>query len=259
MFTGWDGAIYVNEETQRRRVNPGRAVLIAVALLAVVYFIATVGLQGAVPARALQANAADAPVYVTQVIGGSGWAKVMALSIALSAIASTGAGIVVTARIVMDMANRRVLPPALGLINRRFSTPAIASIVVGLLVVILTWIYLLATSVENAFDDVVAITGLLFSVFYILTALATIVFFRRRLSNPKDTIMLGILPVAAAGFLVYIVVKSLMEAPASQRWSMLGIVLAGVVLMFVARFVLRSDFFSIRPEAGPREETAVTD
>ncbi len=50
-----------------------------------------------------------------------------------------------------------------------------------------------------------------------------------------------------------------MEAPASQRWSMLGIVLAGVVLMFVARFVLRSDFFSIRPETGPREETAIND
>ena len=259
MFTGWDGAIYVNEETQRRRINPGRAVLIAVALLAVVYFVAIVGLQGAVSPKALQANAADAPVYVTQVIAGSGWAKVMALSIALSAIASTGAGIVVTARIIMDMAKKRVLPPGLGAISRRFSTPAIASIVVGLLVVILTWIYLLATSVENAFDDVVAITGLLFSVFYVLTALATVVYFRRRLSNPKDTIMLGILPVAAAGFLVYIVVKSLMEAPASQRWSMLGIVLAGVVLMFVARFVLRSDFFSIRPEAGSREETAITD
>ena len=138
MFTGWDGTLYVNEETQRRRINPGKAVLIAVALLAVVYFVATIGLQGAVSAKALQANAADAPVYIAQVIGGSGWAKVMALSITLSAIASTGAGIVVTARIVMDMANRRVLPPSLGLINRRFSTPAVASIVVGLLVVILT-------------------------------------------------------------------------------------------------------------------------
>src|SRR6202020_2684090 len=254
MFTGWDGAIYVNEDARRRRINPGRAVLIAVALLAVVYFVATVGLQGVVPGRALQANAADAPVYVAQVIGGSGGAKVMALSIALSAIASTGAGIVVTARIVMDMANRRVLPPSLGLISRRFSTPAIASIVVGLLVVILTWIYLLATSVQNAFDDVVAITGLLFSVFYILTALATIVYYRRRLANPKDAVMLGILPIASAGFLAWIVVKSLQEAPASQRWSMLGIVLAGLVLMFVARFVLRSDFFSIARETGPREE-----
>jgi amino acid transporter len=258
MFTGWDGAIYVNEETQRRRINPGRAVLIAVALLAVVYFVATVGLQGVVSPKALQANAAAAPVFVAQTIGGSGWAKVMALSIALSAIASTGAGIVVTARIVMDMAKRRVLPPGLGAISRRFSTPAVASIVVGLLVVILTWVYLLATSVENAFDDVVAITGLLFSVFYILTAVATIVYYRRRLAaNPKDGLMLGVLPIASAAFLAWIVVKSLQEAPASQRWSMLGIVLAGVVLMFVARFVLRSDFFGIARETGPREETAV--
>jgi len=257
MFTGWDGAIYVNEETQRRRVNPGRAVLIAVALLAVVYFVATVGLQGVVPAKALQANAADAPVYVAQVIGGGAAAKAMALSIALSAIASTGAGIVVTARIVMDMANRRVLPPTLGLINRRFSTPAIASVVVGLLVVILTWIYLLATSVQNAFDDVVAITGLLFSVFYVLTAVATIVYYRRRLANPKDAILLGILPLASAGFLVWIVVKSVQQAPSSQRWSLIGIVLAGVVLMFVARFVLRSDFFRAPLESSSREETPV--
>ena len=255
MFTGWDGAIYVNEETQRRRINPGKAVLIAVALLAVVYFVATIGLQGAVSAKALQANAADAPVYIAQVMGGTGWAKVMALSITLSAIASTGAGIVVTARIVMDMANRRVLPPSLGLINRRFSTPAVASIVVGLLVVILTWIYLLATSVQNAFDDVVAITGLLFSLFYILTALATIAYFRRRImAKPVDSIMLGILPLAAAVFLAYIIVKSLMNAPGSQRWSMLGIVLAGVVLMFVARFVLKSSFFRIRREEATASE-----
>jgi amino acid transporter len=255
MFTGWDGAIYVNEETQRRRINPGKAVLIAVALLAVVYFVATIGLQGAVSAKALQANAADAPVYIAQVIGGSGWAKVMALSITLSAIASTGAGIVVTARIVMDMANRRVLPPSLGLINRRFSTPAVASIVVGLLVVILTWIYLLATSVENAFDDVVAITGLLFSLFYILTALATIAYFRRRImARPVDSIMLGILPLAAAVFLALIIIRSLMNAPGSQRWSMLGIVLAGVVLMFVARFVLKSPFFQIRREEAAASE-----
>jgi amino acid transporter len=257
MFTGWDGAVYVNEETQRRRINPGRAVLIAVALLTVVYFVATIGLQGVVSPAALQANAANAPVYIAQVMGGTGWAKVMALSITLSAIASTGAGIVVTARIVMDMANRRVLPPALGVVNRRLSTPVVASVVVGLLVIALTWIYLLATSVQNAFNDVVAITGLLFSLFYILTALATMAYYRRRLlANPKDGVLLGILPLAAAVFLAWIIVKSLMQAPGSQRWSMLGIVLAGVVLMFVARFALRSPFFQIRRETGGLEDAA---
>lgn len=87
MFTGWDGAVYINEEEQRRRINPGRTVLIAVALLTVVYFVATAGLQGVVSPKALAANAANAPVYIAQVMGGAGWAKVMALSITLSAIA----------------------------------------------------------------------------------------------------------------------------------------------------------------------------
>lgn len=37
--------------------------------------------------------------------------------------------------------------------------------------------------------------------------------------------------------------KSLSAAPAGQVWSVVAIVLVGLVLMFVARFGLRSPFF----------------
>jgi amino acid transporter len=251
MFTGWDGAIYVNEETTRRHVNPGKAVLIAVALLTVIYTLATVGLQGVVSPAKLQANAASALVYIAQAMGGGGWGKVMALSIALSAIASTGAGIVITARIVYGMAGQRVLPPFLGTVSRRFATPIWASVVVGLFVVAITWVYLLVTSVQNAFTDVVDATGLLFSAFYILTALATIVYYRRRImARPWDLVWLGVLPLAAAGFLGWIIVKSMLQEGAPENWSILGIVLVGVILMFVARYVLRAPFFSIQRESS---------
>jgi len=251
MFTGWDGSIYVNEETTRRRTNPGRAVLIAVALLTIIYALATVGLQGVVSPAKLQANAASALVYVAQAMGGGGWGKVIALSVALSAIASTGAGIVVTARIVYGMAERRVLPESLATVSRRFSTPAVASVVVGVFVIAITWVYLLATSVQNAFTDVVDATGLLFSAFYILTALATIAYYRRRIvARPADLVWLGVLPLAAAGFLGWIIVKSMLQAPAPQNWSILGIVVVGVILMFVVRLVLRSEFWVIQRESS---------
>jgi len=251
MFTGWDGSIYVNEETTRRHTNPGKAVLIAVALLTVIYALATVGLQGVVSPAKLQANAASALVYVAQAMGGSGWGKVMALSVALSAIASTGAGIVITARIVYGMAERRVLPPSLGTVSRRFATPVAASIVVGIFVIAITWVYLLATSVQTAFTDVVDATGLLYSAFYILTALATIVYYRRRITaRPWDLVSLGVLPLAAAGFLGWIIVKSMLQAPANQNWSILGIVVAGLILMSVARLGLRSEFWGIRRESA---------
>jgi amino acid transporter len=251
-FSGWDGTVYVNEEVKHRRVNPGRAALIAVALLTVLYTLAQVGLQGVVSSKNLAANSADALVYVAQALGGSGWAKVMALSLALSVIATTGTGIVVGARIVYGMASYRALPEFLSSVPRRFHTPAAASIVFGLVVVAAAWVYLIATSVQNAFTYVVDLTGLLFAIFYVLTALAAIVYYRRRVfSNVRDALVLGLLPLASAGFLVWMVEKSLSAAPAAENFSLLGIVIAGLLLMLVARFGLKSWFFQIQRESDP--------
>ncbi len=111
----------------------------------------------------------------------------MALSIALSVIATTGTGIVLSARIVYGMASYRALPEFLANVSRRCATPVAASIIVGLLIIVLSTVYYLATSVQNAFFDVIDVTGLLFSIFYILTALATMVYYRRRVfSSPWD-------------------------------------------------------------------------
>jgi amino acid transporter len=174
----------------------------------------------------------------------------MALSLALSVVATTGTGIVLTARIVYGMASYRALPEFLANVSRRFSTPVAASVLVGLMIIGLAWVYLLVTSVQNAFNYVVGVTGLLFGIFYILTALATIVFYRRRLlASAKDALTLGLLPVAAAGFLGWVVVKSMLQAAAPVNWSMVGVVATGLALMLAARFVLRSPFFQIQRES----------
>ena len=260
VYGGWDGTLYVNEEVKQRRTNPGRAAIIAVALLAVIYTLAQVGFQGVVSPAKLQANSASALVYVAQALGGGFWAKMMALAIALSVIATTGTGIVLCARIVYGMASYRVLPEFLATISRRFATPVAASILVGVLIIGLTWVYLLATSVQNAFNDVVAVTGLLFAIFYILTALATIVYYRGRVfTKVRDAVLLGLLPLGAAGFLGWVFVKSMQAASAPQVWSLVGVVVAGLLLMIVARFVLRSSFFQTRRERAkiqPEVDTA---
>ena len=230
-YTGWDGTIYVNEEVKHRRTNPGKAAMLAVAFLAIIYTLSQLGLQGVVSPAKLQANSTSALVYIAQALGGSGWAKVMALALALSVIATTGTGIVLGARVIYGMASHRVLPPVLSNVNRRFATPVAASLAVGLILLGLTWVYLLSTSLASAFDDVIAITGLLYAAFYILTALAAIAYYRRRIfSSALDALILGVLPLAAAAFLGWILVKSLLVAPASQTWSMAGIIGAGVVL-----------------------------
>jgi amino acid transporter len=254
MYTGWDASVYVNEETTRRTINPGRAAVLAVLFLAIIFTISEVGLQGVVSPARLQANSSSALVYVAQAMGGGGWAKVMALALALSVIASTGVGIVALGRMIYGMARRRALPPLLAAIHPRFSTPAVATLIIGAILVAVTWVYLLSTSVANAFTQVIDVTGLLYAAFYVLTAFAAVTYFRRRIvSNAADLVLVGILPLVAAAFLVWLVVKSLLAAPAPQLWSVAGVVVVGIVLMLLARFVLQSPFFQVERESAPRE------
>jgi len=252
VYGGWDGTLYVNEEVKQRRVNPGRAAIIAVALLAVIYTLAQVGLQGVVSPKLLQKNQANALVYVAQAVGGGFWAKMMALAIALSVIATTGTGIVLSARIAYGMGGYRALPGSLAKVSRRFATPAIASVVVGVLLIAIFWVYMLATPVEDAFYDVIDTTGLLFAIFYILTALATIVYYRRRVfGGPWDFVILGVLPLGAAGFLGWMFERTVQQSAWPERWSLIGIIVAGVGLMLFARLSARSPFFQIRRESEP--------
>ena len=70
--------------------------------------------------------------------------------------------------------------------------------------------------------------------FWILTALASLVYYRRRvLSGVWSSIVLGVLPLGAVGFLAWMLIKSLVNAPATQRWSLAGVVVAGVPFLFV--------------------------
>jgi amino acid transporter len=256
IYGGWDGTLYVNEEVQHRRVYPGRAAVIAVALLAVIYTLVQVGLQGVVSPAKLQANGGSALVYIAQTMGGATLARVMALAIALSVIATTGTGIVLGARIIYGMASYRALPGSLAGVSRRFSTPVAATIVVGVLIAALSVVYLLATSVQTAFDDVIAIAGQLLAILYILTALAAMTYYRRRvIASWSDAITLGILPLGAAGFLGYVLYRSIASAWGSARpqvWSLVGIVAAGLIMMLIARFGLRSVFFRLPRESEPR-------
>jgi amino acid transporter len=251
IYTGWDGTLYVNEEVRHRRVYPGRAAMAAVALVAVIYIAAQLGLQGVVTPARLQAHGSDALVYTAGVAGGAAGAKLMALALALSVTAATGTGIVLTARIAYGMASHRTLPPVFANVSRRFATPVPATLAAGGTLIVLAWAYLLTASLQAVFTDVIDVTGLLYAAFYILTALATVVYYRGRIRGGAwDAFALGLLPLAAAGFLAWVMAKTLQAAPPAQLWSLAGVGAVGLALLLAARFALRSPFFTLPLESG---------
>jgi uncharacterized membrane protein len=93
-------------------------------------------------------------------------------------------------------------------------------------------------------------TGILYATFYCVTALAAIVYYRRRvLSNLSDAITLGLLPLASIVFLAWVAIKSMLSAPAAQNYSLLGFLVVGLILLLIARFVWKSSFFGTRRES----------
>jgi hypothetical protein len=99
---------------------------------------------------------------------------------------------------------------------------------------------------------VVSVDGLLFALYYALTGIATAVYYRKlAVTGPWSIVQLAVFPLAAAGFLAYIIVRSV---EGLGGWSgrdlvslyvMLGI---GVAIMLYVRFTGGSDYFRL-----PRE------
>lgn len=257
MYSGWDGTIYVNEEVRHRRVNPGRSAMLAVAIAGILFVLAQVGLQGVTSYKNLNNNSTSVLVYLGNLLTGSSHGgQVLAFALALSVIAATGVGIVLSARIAYGIASYRALPGRLADVSPRFKTPAVATVVASLILLALGWAYLLTTSVATAFSYVLNNTGILYATFYCVTAVSAMVYYRRRvLSNWKDLVTLGILPVGAIVVLGYIAVRSIALAPAAQNYSLLGFVVVGFILLLIARFWLRSPFFGIRRESWSPEES----
>lgn len=262
LYSGWDTGILVNEETSDAREKPGQSVVTSVIVLALMYAFLTFALQGAVHTKDLEANGSNALSYIAQVVSGSALAKYMILAVVLSAVGSTLASLVSGVRVTFAMGADGVLPRAFGITGRKFKTPVLATIVIGVIAAIGVWLYTFgSSSVQTSFTTVVSVDGLLFALYYALTGIATAVYHRRlAISSAWNFVLVAAFPLAAAGFLAYIMFRSV---PGLGGWSgrdlvsmyvMLGI---GAVIMLYVRFAGGSEYFSMPRETyQPDAETA---
>jgi amino acid transporter len=262
MYSGWDTGVLLNEETSDPRTTPGNSVFRSVIVLALMYAFLTFALQGAVHTNQLE-NAPNALSYIGQVVSGNALAKYMILAVALSALGSTLASLVSGVRVTFAMGADRVLPHAFAKTSSRFKTPVLATIIIGVIAAIGVWLYTFgSSSVQNSFDTVVSVDGLLFALFYAMTGIATAVYFRKLARRSAwSFVLVTLFPLAAAAFLLYIDYRSVAGL---GGWSgsnlislyvMLGI---GAAIALYVRFWGHSDYFSRPRETYELEAEAPT-
>ncbi|NTF44197.1 APC family permease [Rhizobium rhizogenes] len=247
LFTGWDTSIYLNEETERPEVNPGRAALWSVAILGVYYTILVVTLQGAASLADISAHQDSALIFIAHQLVGSPWDKAMALAIVLSILGTTQAFLVGAARISFAMARDRLLPGVLGEISPKYRTPAKATIIFGVSMIVMTWLYVFLSSVAGAFDTVVSVVGIMFALFYAVTGFTVTWAFRATvMANARNLISLGLIPTIGGVTLLAIAIVSIRQLEPPALWSLIAIVFISLVMMIAARFGKGAVFFRTR-------------
>ena len=248
LLGGWDSPIYLGDEQQRQR-DPGRSVLISITFCTLWVVFLFVCLQGLAPASAVTANGSNVLPFLAGKLGPKAFSDLVALAVIASFATTIQSQIVDGSRIMFGMSRDRTVPRRLGVVHRRFATPIAGLIVMGIVPVLALVLYLASSSLEKTIVYIDSTGGLLFAGYYVVISLYSIWYYRSVLLRDVREFLLGLLlPLAGAGTLVYVIVKSMPGTAAPVRIIALVLFLIGIPLALVSKAVTKSPFFATRRE-----------
>jgi amino acid transporter len=245
LYSGWDTAAYVGEEARGKRA--GQAAILSVVILFFIYAFVIFAFQGIGTNAAVQAHGANILAFVGDKIGGSFWKNVMIVAVLGGTLASLQAAIVSSGRISFAMGRDRVFPKFFDNVHPRYLTPWNATILLGLLNVVFLWGTTLFSSINSALSNIVSTLGLMAAIFYLMTAVAAIWYYRRVIASSAGNLILGgILPGFGAGFMAFVIVYSLVTHQLTNTNLVFGfgLALVGLILSFVSAAVGHAKFYS---------------
>ena len=224
MYSGWDAAIYVNEETRDRANNPGKAAIASVAMLAVIYSLATLSFQAVLSPDELQAHAGDALSAVSARLLHGPWSALMALVVLLGTLATLQAAVISAARMGLAMSRDRVMPAFFGRLRANDSTPWAATLTMSAVNLALLALALGTATTGAALTNAASSLGLISIVFYGITAAAALRQQRAVLGASRADLILGrLFPLIGVLFSIWVLVGSLATGAVTQAVVVYGL------------------------------------
>lgn len=240
MYSGWDAAIYVNEETIDRANSPGKAALASVMMLALIYSVATFAFQSVLSLDELHAHAGNALSAVSGRLLHKPWDSLMALVVLTGTLASLQSAVVSAARVGLAMSRDRVMPGFFQLIRAGSSSPWAATLAMSGINLLLLALALSTASIATALTNAASSLGLVSIVFYGITAAAALRQQRATItSSVGNLIMAGLLPLIGVLFSVGVLIASLVTGAVNFTVILYGlgsITIGAMVAIYLHRF-----------------------
>jgi amino acid transporter len=212
MYSGWDAAMYVNEETEEKETNPGRAAVASVIILLFVYGSITFSYQGVLSRAALQKSAGNAlAVIAARLLPGPG-SLLLSLVVLLGTVACLQTALVSSSRLGFTMAADHVMPRFFRIVHPPTGSPWAVTLFMGGI----NLIFLVLTAFEpggagEMLAAVASALGIIASLFYALTAIAAVWQSRATLiKSAGDFVLGGVWPALGAVSLLTLVVEAVL-------------------------------------------------
>ncbi|HUO15311.1 MAG TPA: APC family permease [Verrucomicrobiae bacterium] len=226
MYSGWDAAIYVNEETKDKENNPGRAAIGSVIILLTVYCLITFSYQGIVSRSALENSAGNSLAVIAEHLLPGRSSLILSLIVLLGTVACLQVAVVSSSRLGFAMAEDRVMPGFFKILHPKTGSPwAVTLFMGGVNLMFLLLTVFEAGGVREVLANIAGALGIIASLFYALTAIAAVWQYRGvLLRNFGNFILGGVWPGLGAISLLAVVVESVRTRAVSPTvlWAGLG-------------------------------------
>jgi amino acid transporter len=246
MYSGWDAAIYVNEETKNKEANPGRAAVSSVVILLFVYSLITFAYQGILDPAGLQSSAGNALAVIAQRLLPGPGSLSLSVVVLLGTVACLQVAIVSASRLGFAMAEDRVMPSFFKIVHPRTGSPwAVTLFMGGINLVFLVLTAFEAGGTREMLSNIAGSLGIIASLFYALTAIAAVWQYRGVLfENVGNFVLGGLWPALGAIFLLLVVIEAALTGAVSPAvlWSGLGASAMALPIALGIRYVGKVPF-----------------
>ena len=215
IYWGWDTCVSVNEEAKDAATTPGRAAVLSTVILLAIYLIVSYGAVALLGPDFATDSGSEA-IYALGKVALPAWLlKLLIIAILTSAAASCQTTILPATRTMLSMGSHGAAPAKLAQIDTKRLTPDFSSWLFG--GVSVAW-YLLLVIIShntdtNAYEASIAAVGMAIAVYYGLSGVSCILYFRRWIfTSLKNFVLIGVLPAFGGVVLIYVFIRTVWDS-----------------------------------------------
>jgi amino acid transporter len=226
-FWGWDVSANLSEETTNSKRSSGAGGIIGVFIVFALFLVFTGATQVLLPDK--QATGTNAIIDLGQAVFPGWGGDVLIIAAMLSTIATLETTLIQVSRTLFAMGRDNTIPKVFGTVARRWKTPAIATLVVAFVALVLFVLSNGLGTVSSIMTDAVSSIGFQITFYYALAAAAVVVTYRRELfTSVRKFIFIGLWPAVGAVFMAWAFVQSLISDWGD--WIIIGIGVGSIVV-----------------------------